>query len=221
MTDLLTGLDRVLYLINRCKVYEALYIRSQQPTAAKLAVENLRRGLVQLYLAIQRFIARALVLFKKNTLSRGSQAFIRPGDVSELDKRFQEWEKQVEVEAENCERFQNSASRVEIVQNAERLKCLLTKMDSQDKLLMTMDIKLTAIWNSIAEDERLELLKWASDIPYQDNHNFARKGHTPGTGDWLLNHPRYLQWNSSEKSIILWLHGIRKFGLITVLSEDH
>jgi hypothetical protein len=214
MADLLTGLDRILYLLNRCKVYEALYIQSVQSTAAKLAVENLRRGLVQLYLAIQRFIARALVLLKQSTLSRGSQAFIRPGDVSELEKRFQEWEKQVEVEAENCERFQNSTSRADVVQSVEQLKSLLTQMNSQNQLLITMDIKLTAIWNSIAEDEYLRILTWVSNIPYQDNHYFARKGRTPGTGDWLLNHPKYQQWISSDKSLILWLYGIRKLGLL-------
>jgi nucleoside phosphorylase len=68
----------------------------------------------------------------------------------------------------------------------------------------------TEIWGKLQEEGIGKILKWVSQIPYEDHHYAARKGRTAKTGGWLFKHDRYQTWQSSEQSTILWLHGIRK-----------
>jgi hypothetical protein len=70
--------------------------------------------------------------------------------------------------------------------------------------------RVTAIWKKLNEIERRDVLIWASEIPYQDHHMTASKGRTEDTGGWLIEHYKYKAWQTSDESMILWLHGIRK-----------
>jgi len=67
-----------------------------------------------------------------------------------------------------------------------------------------------ALWNQTTKDECTKIITWTSEIPFQKMHNSAREGRTPDTGEWLLEHEEFKKWSSSDESMILWLHGIRK-----------
>jgi len=55
----LIGLERIAYLIDRCTVYELLYLHVG--TAASV---NLERSILSLYTAILKFLARAIQRLK-------------------------------------------------------------------------------------------------------------------------------------------------------------
>ena len=61
-----------------------------------------------------------------------------------------------------------------------------------------------------SETERVDILKWFSTIPYKSHHDLASEGRVAGTGQWLFQREEFINWQQSEKSEILWLHGIRK-----------
>ena len=61
-----------------------------------------------------------------------------------------------------------------------------------------------------SEEERIAILKWFSVIPYKSHHIRASEGRVAGTGQWLFQREEFTNWQQSEKSEILWLHGIRK-----------
>ena len=50
------------------------------------------------------------------------------------------------------------------------------------------------------------ILRWISQEPYIDHHKQA--GVLQGTGQWLLQDPKFLAWQNESASSILWLHGI-------------
>lgn len=61
-----------------------------------------------------------------------------------------------------------------------------------------------------SETERIAILEWFSIIPYKGHHDLASGGRVVGTGGWLFERGEFKRWQQSEKSEILWLHGIRK-----------
>jgi ankyrin repeat domain-containing protein 50 len=205
METLLRGLDTILYLINQCEIYEILYIRDPQPVEA---LEYLESALVELYAVILQFLANANRLFGKNTPSRALYAFFNPSKCTDFENECQLREKRVEEQAEQCERLYNRNARTNGTLNAERLQTLLQDIKKQNDVLIETVSKL---WDRSNAEERRKILQWASDIACQDHHNLARNGRTPDTGEWLLRHKNYERWQSASESMILWLHGIRKF----------
>lgn len=85
---------------------------------------------------------------------------------------------------------------------------MLQNIKKQNDVLVETISKL---WDLSNAEERRKILQWASDIACQDHHNLARSGRTSDTGEWLLRHKEYERWRSANESMILWLHGIRKF----------
>jgi hypothetical protein len=212
MGALLLGLDKVLYIIDRCKIYEILYLRDPHPTEALM---NFESTLVKLYAVILQFLAKAIRLYDKNTASRAVHAFWNPDDVADFENKCQNLEERVEIDAGNCERLHNKIARAEWSEDAEKLKRLLKELKGLKELIGHIDTGVTALWNRSDKDERTAILLWTSNIPYEDNHKSACDGRTKDTGEWLLTHGQFQEWQSSNESTILWLHGIRKSFLFT------
>jgi ankyrin repeat domain-containing protein 50 len=207
MGALLIGVERVTYLISRCRIYEILYLYSKQSgqavahlelaeTSVELAVANLKSALVVLYAAMLRFLAMAIRLCEKSPGKRAIHGILNPDQVVSFVQECQTLETRVDNEASNCERTCSHTTR--------------EKLAGLQEPIMRTDSRVAALYDKLNETERLEILAWVSDIPYESNHYAARKGHTPGTGEWLLRHERYREWRGSSASMILWLHGIRK-----------
>ena len=237
MGALLIGVEKVTYLINRCKIYEILYLRDKRsgqavadlepaetnpepamrnPESAVVnlepAVANLESALVTLYAAMLRFLSTANQLYGKNVAARAIHGILNPDKVASFVGECQSLEERVDIEASNCER---TYSRAKLGECGERLKQLL--VDLQEPIVR-VDSRVTALHDRLDESERSEILTWVSDIQYESNHYTARKERTDGTGEWLLRHERYREWRGSSASTILWLHGIRRCSAFTLLA---
>ena len=57
------------------------------------------------------------------------------------------------------------------------------------------------------DSERVEILRWLSAQPYLEHHQQIKKQALPGSGQWLLQDPLYIQWYKQSMSSLLWLHG--------------
>jgi ankyrin repeat domain-containing protein 50 len=210
MGFLLIGLDKVLYLINRCTIYEILYLRALDPMEG---LENFQLALVKLYAIILQSLCKAIRQFDKDTASRAFHAFWNLDDVTDFEKNCKAQEEQVEIAAEACERFYNRNVQEEGARSIKELKHMLEGLKEQNELLNQVDTRVTALWNKSNQIEHSKILYWTSDIPYRDHHELARTGRTAGTGEWLLEHGQYQEWLSLDESMILWVHGIRKSSL--------
>ena len=203
MGALLIGLDKILSIIDRCKIYEILYLRDPHPTEA---LTNFESALVKLYAVILQFLSKAIQLFDKNTASRAIHGFWSPDDVTDFENKCQTLEEQVEIEVKNCERFYNRVARAEDGRNAVQLKLLLQDMKQS---ISRLDTTVTTLGSRSAEAKREVILSWTSNIFFRDDHDSACQGRTIGTAEWLLQHDKYRKWQSSNESMILWLNGIR------------
>lgn len=96
----------------------------------------------------------------------------------------------------------------------KRLRTLLGDMQSP---INRIEKQLQSYEDDLQEAERIEILNWLSPIPYLQHHSQIKTHVLAGTGQWLLDHDTLLDWQYSESSSILWLHGIPGSGKSTVV----
>lgn len=70
----------------------------------------------------------------------------------------------------------------------------------------------------LQESQRIQLLQWLSPVPFSSHHKRQSESRTPGSGQWLLDHDRYLNWRNGSSSGIFLLHGILGAGISSLVS---
>ncbi|KAK2767853.1 hypothetical protein FQN53_006444 [Emmonsiellopsis sp. PD_33] len=212
MGCLLLGLNRISYLIARCRVYEELYLSINHDAA----VQNFESALVDLYTLILQFLAKALQIYARNTVVRGANAFkLADDDIIDFEKHCKDLEERVDYEVRNCEGTQSKDFREKFYRLVDELKALKDLRDPLGRI----DNRVANIWKVLGETERGKILNWVSDTPYLDHHRVASNGRTKDTGAWLSKHGNYRQWETSDESMILWLHGIPGAGKTKLISR--
>ncbi len=204
MGALLVGAEKVIRLVARCRIYEELYTFQSLPTAVTSIEQRLRSALTRLYTAILEYIHKSIQLYEKSTTKRAMNAFLNPGQVENFIKDCECREIEVEKEVEICKHVLGD---IALNERTRRLEGLLSDLHGP---IARVDSKVESLWRLQQEKEMCSILGWLSDIPYEANHYAARKGHTPGTGVWLLEHTAYRRWRASSASTMLWLYGIRR-----------
>lgn len=207
MAALLTGVERMTSLISRCRIYEALYLKTKQSEQEDLgsAVTNLTSALVTLYTTMLEFLASALRASGQNLISRTLHAIFNPAGFLENSQTLEE---NVAIEADNCERIHTRRVHAGAEEQIQQLKRILADLKTP---ILRIDSRVATLCERLDSSERLSILKWISDICYEENHFHACQGRTKGTGKWLLQHEKYREWCSSSASMILWLHGNREY----------
>lgn len=202
-------------LIGRCQIYEALYLSGEQSEKEewKQAARNLTSGLVALYTAMLSFLGSAIRTYNQSAIVRTLCAILNVAEVTGFLSNCQTLEKAVAIEADNCERVHTHRIQASSEDQIQKLKKILTDLQAPIGLIHS---RVAALCDKLDSSERLNILEWISGIHYEENHNFARKGHTNGTGVWLLQHKRYREWRESSASTILWLHGDRAYYCVSV-----
>lgn len=79
--------------------------------------------------------------------------------------------------------------------------------------------QVEVIYTKVEEGEYTDMLRWVSTIPYSRHHERISENRVHGTGEWLLRHPKYLQWKSSSSSSIMLLQGIMGSGKTSLSSR--
>ncbi|MCJ1356822.1 MAG: hypothetical protein MMC33_006818 [Icmadophila ericetorum] len=99
MGALLTGVERVTYLINRCKIYELLYLREKvsapKDSPQSLAIANLEDTLIALYAAILTFLSKAGSLYDQKFFASTVHGILNPKEVVNFLKECQILEKRL------------------------------------------------------------------------------------------------------------------------------
>jgi hypothetical protein len=213
MGALLVSVEKVTYLTNRCTIYEILYGAG---TTLGQVLHNLYAALVELYAVMLRLMALAYRLFAKNTAARTIHALFNPSEVSDFLAKCQALETRVEIEAQNCERARSQGVDANI---QSTISSLQKQLESLQKPIFRIDERVSSFLEKVDQRERLEILEWISNIPHGMNHETVRENRTKSTCEWLLRHRRYLEWQDTSSSIILWLHGTRRFWMPSISRE--
>ncbi|MCJ1397809.1 hypothetical protein MMC11_001005 [Xylographa trunciseda] len=212
MGGLLIGAEKVASLINRCSVYELLYLNGEVSTKTE---KNLERALVALHVTILRFLAVANRLYESSA-KRALYGFLKPDEILEFVNKCRLLESELDIEVSNCERIQSQTAYLHLDEKANLLKQLIEGLREP---ILRIDYQVAALHGDLNQSERLKILNYLSDIPYEANHNAACEGRTKGTGGWLLRHKQFTRWRTSSSSNILWLYGIPGAGKTKLISS--
>lgn len=210
MGALLTGVEKISSLISRCQIYEALYLTREQSGNEdwKLATMNLTSALMTLYATMLGFLASAIRAYNQSVIGRVVSAILNPAKMSGFLETFQALENSVVTDVDNCERIHSRRIQAVSEEQTQMLKEILAGLETP---ILRIDSRVADLCEKLKSSERGSILKWISGIPYKENHFFACQDRTSGTGEWLLRHEKYREWRTSSASMILWLHGDRKY----------
>ncbi|RYC89265.1 hypothetical protein BFJ63_vAg7867 [Fusarium oxysporum f. sp. narcissi] len=104
------------------------------------------------------------------------------------------------------------------VQKEERIEALLgqvnEKVDDIHQMATESSRDIRSLSSSVHDNA---ISRWINPADLSVDHNKAREACYSGTGQWLLNNPRYLTWKSQMNSF-LWLNGNSGTGK-TILSS--
>lgn len=229
---MMEGLEFIFNLIARYEVIEHLYVR--RPSVVKKQLEG---AIVQLYAAILQYLLDACEYFNQKAIVRISKSVFQLDDVTlkrmaiiqAKEKRVEEYVRlvsgdmlgvvsnslgAVEVKMGDIELHVAKLDVVEsdikkaqeiVVEKSDELRAIL---DTLTEPVTRIADQITAIEHRLAVEDRERVFGWLSTVPYIKHHRVKVKERLPGSGEWLLRKPRFLEWMKSSSSSILWLHGI-------------
>lgn len=182
--------DKALVLVRRGQVYEAVYLRGGPRNQA---TDGLQNALVDCYKKVLELLAHASARLKQGQGEQFLRALIRPGHGEELVSAVSECEDQLSKAAQTCESI--------------TLKEYSTLLQSLNEPIRLVKDDVSTVLEYLKEDRMRKVLKDISSIPFGEHHDAKREARTPGTCEWLLKHPKFVQWEVSSCSSILWLQG--------------
>ncbi|KAK0616623.1 hypothetical protein B0T14DRAFT_250364 [Immersiella caudata] len=191
-SDVLAGLAKVASLLVQCDTYQELYISpdpSLRPPADVL--DRLKTSIVQAYTKLQNFLA--FIIRSRQSSLKPVHAWWKLEDVQGHVVALSESERLLRQVAEDCEKQCNLASRSNI---GELLKLA---SEFQDQLKLALE--------DIDVDKEVEILEWISLVEYPKHHEEVKKSRVEDTCEWLLRDQRFLDWENSASSAVLWLRG--------------
>ena len=227
----------VCKIIARYSAIERLYLRQSA------AVENmLEDAITALYASILVFFSKCRKHFDLGLAQRLARTITQVPEqlvnkylekIAANDRKVSELTKIIDAErtqlsgiqqSSMSENIYNLGNEIETLQissreSASRLETLLASF--QNPLVRTVE-RLSTLAEDLAhskdktqmKEERLQILRWLSDIQYKKHHQSLSKGLLEGTGSWLLGKPQFVDWRNSSVSSVLWLHGIRRSSII-------
>lgn len=137
--------------------------------------------------------------------ARSLHALRDSGELSSQLEALRELEQRANIEAANCHSLFTSGVYYRMIEGHDKLQAIL------EEQLVRIYGEITSVSHQLDENEMCEILQWICSVPHQTDHYNARSGRIKGTGQWLLAHPTFKEWRESSASMILWLHGIRRY----------
>ncbi|KAK4062672.1 uncharacterized protein Triagg1_9790 [Trichoderma aggressivum f. europaeum] len=192
--------EKVLSIVRRGKVYEALYLNGANTFVP--VQDDLERSLVDVYtksLDLLAHVGQRLAGGHRHLLL----AIVNPGEAEGLMASLIKCENDVITAAQACE----------VVRSADADERLSTMLNSlSEPLRQTNDRIRDFLEEEVKENDIIKALKSLSPINFGDQHRIRAEPRTPGTGEWLLQHKKFQEWEHIPASTILWLQGTMGMG---------
>lgn len=231
--NLVEGLEEVCKIIARYAAIEKLYLH--QSASIETLLEN---SIIALYTSILVFFSKCRKYFDLGVAQRLAKSITQAPEqltskhlikIAVNDDNVQKLTRIINAERSQLSEARQS-SMTDMIDNlgngirtlqtgsresASKLEALLASF--QGPLIRTVEHISTlteSLANSKAEsqmkEERLQILRWLSDVHYKKHHQSLSKCLLEETGSWLLKKPQFVEWRNSSVSSVLWLHGIRR-----------
>ncbi|KAG0643976.1 hypothetical protein HOY80DRAFT_1031491 [Tuber brumale] len=220
----LIGLEKIGSLIDRCAIYEKLYLNSDLFNPAHLNSSNseqissvaLEGSLVKLYTAIFRFLVQAKNICSRTAAARSAGATFGNDDLWTLFDEIESLETDMCREAHVLEiSYQKFFNDEELLHFHKVLSFLANLTDTTTRF----EAMIAGTYSKLERTERAAILQWTSAVPYDHHHQRISATRLDGTGEWLLERKEYIGWRSSSASMVLLLRGIPGAGKTRLTSK--
>ncbi|KAK4073129.1 uncharacterized protein Triagg1_5409 [Trichoderma aggressivum f. europaeum] len=178
-------------IVHRGQVYEHLYTAT---TTHKDALSNLRDALRDLYTTAIELLSRSAVLVKGGLTTQTLNAILRPNKASGLISELWMKEQKVLLEAQVCE-ASRSAQAGETMDG--RIEALFTSLGELSTPLTRIDKGVDNVLEVVEQDRLERLMDFISSEKFGKDHITIKETRIEGTGDWLINHERFRDWQAS------------------------
>ncbi|KAI5841657.1 hypothetical protein BZA05DRAFT_344843, partial [Tricharina praecox] len=209
---ILVGLEKTAYLIHRCAIYELLYF-----TEATRASKNLELSMLALYVAILKFLAKAIQRSKVEYSSSDKAFPANPSTDTRVEAVFTTGE--IVEYFEDVTSLEETVERDAAVAEAQCFESLRTLLDDINILTSRLSPQIDGIQQRLEGSRRSDILEWISKIPYTNHHKRISEVRLKGTGEWLFKKTEYHNWRSSSASKLLLLRGIPGAGKTFIASR--
>lgn len=201
--SLVLGIERITYILSRCKIYFDLYL-DVSPSETGSVRSALQKALTELFARILKFFTGSSFLLDKNTFARAATAFWGAQDITSFEKDCGVLEARLDGIVKDFDRTLDKIRHKKLI---EKLRAVLLELHAIAELRLS---RLDILFLEHNKERVGKILHWISPIPHEDHHERATEGRTEGTGNWIFQRREFQVWNFSDHSMILWLHGIRK-----------
>ncbi|KAF2751050.1 hypothetical protein M011DRAFT_396327, partial [Sporormia fimetaria CBS 119925] len=198
--EMIDGVELVAHTLARYTILEQLYLTQGQPSAMHDQVTD---NFVKLYVSILRYLAKAKTYFAKPTLRRILKSSVQPPEAAvhvHLDlirKKARGVDASLEVLKSQClEATHGKTSQ------------LLQLLSDLERPILRSATQISQIHDHLKINERAQIIRWLSTVPVSLHHKTVGKTFLPGSCDWFLRLPAFVDFEKSSVSTVLWLHGI-------------
>lgn len=168
-------------------MYEAAY----NPNNAGDGFVNLQEALIRVYTAAIELLAESDTLFSKGVCKQTLHAVLHPDKAKGLAADLFKAEQKLSLEVQACE---------------------IKRSVNIDPLLSRVDEGVAKLLQNVEESERNALIEFISKDSYGDVYVSTEESRAPDTGEWLLSHDEFQDWERiPSSSTLLWLEGAGKF----------
>ncbi|RAK99918.1 uncharacterized protein BO80DRAFT_426008 [Aspergillus ibericus CBS 121593] len=210
MLALLGTLEKALQIIHHGSVYESVYTAETVP---EFLLAMLQRDLIKVYKAVLELLNHCTVQLSKPMLKRLVSEVLYPDRTSGMSSNLSNCQVDLTKTIQTCE-SQRSADA-----NGTATKLL----HAIHRPLLRIEAHVTNHLTRVDKNKALELLEWISPVPYGKHHTTVQTERAANTGEWLLQHPMFRDWEENSSSAVLWLRGSPGVGKTFLTSKviDH
>ncbi|KAF4465241.1 hypothetical protein FALBO_7913 [Fusarium albosuccineum] len=198
------------------RVFEAVYNRKSMQMGEKLdqqeigqqCLDSLHEELIQLYLRIITALGFCYSILCENKARRKLIAVFKSSEPAEILSELQIRHKQAIERGDACGKISNhQISSTSLALIRELQPCIENLKDQVSRMLVQMDKR-----------EWVHTLQAISDIPFQAHHDEIHCRRTPGTCEWILEQPKFVQWLNEESPVTV-LYGDPGAGKTYLISK--
>ncbi|KAJ3519472.1 hypothetical protein NM208_g14114 [Fusarium decemcellulare] len=203
------------------RVLEAVYNRKSMQMGGRLkeeeqigqqCLDSLHEELLQLYVRIITALEFCYSILCQNKARRKLIAIFKSPEPAEILSELQVQHKQALERGDTCGKICNHQISFKSLALIRELQPYLENIKDQvSRILVRMD-----------KGEWIRTLLAISDIPFQAHHDEIHCRRTPGTCEWILEQPKFVQWCNEESSVTV-LYGDPGAGKTFLISKviDH
>ncbi|RMJ04916.1 hypothetical protein CDV36_014413 [Fusarium kuroshium] len=208
----LISVEKTTRIVHRCQIYELLY---NCGTLDAQVVGGLEKALVDLYASLLHVLARVGKFLSKDTANRSLYAVLRPTEGTDLLSELEKLENEVIKEASVCESKRRADADSKSREQVQKLQALL----KLEEPVLRIDENVQKVLEKMEMGELIHILDWISPLEYNQPHQRVKEARTKGTCNWIVEQPKFYEWQSETSSITFWLQGFAGTGKTFITSR--